>query len=49
MSKKHTKISADEIRKGSRSAWQKSFKTGKHMTEKDRPRKKLKPRDVDEM
>lgn len=23
------------------------FRTGKHMTEKDRPRKKIRPRDID--
>lgn len=38
-------ISGQELLKSSRPKQDISFRTGAHMTEKDRPRKKMKPKD----
>ena len=38
-------ISGQDLLKGSRPKQDISFRTGAHMTSKDRPRKKMKPRD----
>ena len=38
-------ISGQELLKSSRPKQDISFRTGAHMTEKDRPRKKMKPND----
>ena len=38
-------VSGQELLKSSRPKQDISFRTGAHMTEKDRPRKKMKPKD----
>lgn len=46
---KQTKIiKGMEIVKKTRVPYDPSFKSGRHMTEKDRPRKKIKPADITE-
>ena len=47
--RKDTKIiKGTEIVKKTRVPYDPSFKSGRHMTEKDRPRKKIKPKDIEE-
>lgn len=42
-------ISGLEVIKKTRPPQDIPFRTGRHMTEKDRPRKKLKPQDIEEL
>ena len=39
-------IKGTELVRKTRVPYDPSFKSGRHMTEKDRPRKKIKPKDV---
>jgi hypothetical protein len=41
-------IKGAELVRKTRTPYQPAFKSGGHMTEKDRPRKRFRPRDVDD-